>query len=83
MGILKYTVNSKQPERRNMQLLPNFQKGERISAWKDLSFYRGVSGKEDMTFSRGGCSFYIKRKIKSEIFNDKKKFINKNVVCHN
>ena len=28
MGILKYTVNSKQPERRNMQLLPNFQKGE-------------------------------------------------------
>ena len=28
MGILKYTVNSKHPERRNMQLLPNFQKGE-------------------------------------------------------
>ena len=28
MGILKYTVNSKQPERRNMQLLANFQKGE-------------------------------------------------------
>ena len=35
MGILKYTVNSKQPERRNMQLLPNFQKGEleRISVF--------------------------------------------------
>ena len=35
MGILKYTVNSKQPERRNMQLLANFQKGEleRISVF--------------------------------------------------
>ena len=28
---------------------------------------------------QGGCSFYIKNKLKSEIFNDKKKFVNKNV----
>ena len=35
-------------------------------------------------FFQGGCSFYIKNKLKSEIFNDKKKFINKNVfLCHN
>ena len=36
------------------------------------------SGKEE------GCSFFVKNKLKSEIFNDKKKFINKNVfLCHN
>ena len=35
-----------------------------------------------VTFFRG-CSFYIKNKLKSEIFNGKK-FINKNVfLCHN
>ena len=30
-------------------------------------------------FFQGGCPFYIKNKLKSEIFNNKKKFINKNV----
>ena len=31
----------------------------------------------------GGCNFYMKNKLKSEIFH-KKKFINKNVfLCHN
>ena len=35
-------------------------------------------------FERGGCNFYIKNKLKSEIFDEKKKFINKNVFpCHN
>ena len=27
----------------------------------------------------GGCSFHIKNKLESEIFNDKKRFISKNV----
>ena len=34
-------------------------------------------------FFQGGCNFYIKNKLKSEIFNDKKKFININIFCHN
>ena len=33
---------------------------------------------------QGGCSFYIKNKLKSEIFNDKNVLINKNgFLCHN
>ena len=39
---------------------------------------RGDAGKEGGNFFQGGCNFYIK-KLKSEIFNDKKKFINKNI----
>ena len=36
-------------------------------------FYRGVAGKLGVTFFRGeGFSFYIKNKLKSEIFNNKK-----------
>ena len=35
-------------------------------------------------FFQGGCNFHIKNKLKSEIFNEKKKFISKNVfLCHN
>ena len=41
-----------------------------------ISVFRGsLLGKKGMTFfggKGGGCSFYIKNKIKSEIFNDKK-----------
>ena len=29
-------------------------------------------GKKGMTFSRGGYNFYIRDKLKSEIFNDQK-----------
>ena len=40
----------------------------------------GVEGKK----GRGGYKFYMKNKLKSEIFNDIKKFTNKNVfLCHN
>ena len=40
--------------------------------------------KEGGDLFRGGCNFYIKNKLKSEIFNDKRKFINKNLfLCHN
>ena len=32
----------------------------------------------------GGCNFTKKNKLKSEIFSDKKKFINENIfLCHN
>ena len=37
---------------------------------------RELLRKRGMTFFRTACSFYIKNKLKSEIFNDKKKFIN-------
>ena len=42
-------------------------------------------GKRGLTLLGGGesCNFYMKNKLKSEIFH-KKKFINKNVfLCHN
>ena len=44
----------------------------------------GIAGIEGVTFSGGGgCKFYIKNKLKSEIFNDKKKFTSKNIfLCH-
>ena len=36
-------------------------------------FLEGVAAKEGVTyFSRWGCSFYIKNKLKFEIFNNKK-----------
>ena len=41
----------------------------------------GVAGKEVVTFS-GGCNFYIKNSLKSEIFNEKLKFINKNIFLY-
>ena len=44
----------------------------------------GVAGKEGGDFFHGGCNFSTKNKLKSEMFNDKKKFINKNaLLCHN
>ena len=53
-------------------LLPNFQKR---GAWQDLNFDRRLAGKEGVTRQRGGgggYSFFIKNKLKSEIYNDKK-----------
>ena len=50
-----------------VSLLPNFQK------WGSLTgsqFLEGVAGKEGVNFLRG-CSFNIKNKLKSEIFNDR------------
>ena len=32
----------------------------------------GLLGKMEMTFFRGSCNFYVKNKLKSEIFNNKK-----------
>ena len=40
-----------------------------------ISIFKGVLGKSGLTFCKGGggggCSFYIKSKLKSEIFNGK------------
>ena len=36
------------------------------------TFRGGLLGKRRITFFKGGCNFYIKNKLKFEIFNDKK-----------
>ena len=35
-------------------------------------FLERVTGKEWITFFKGGCNFYMKENLKSDIFNDKK-----------
>ena len=40
--------------------------------FRGLKFERGVAGKEWVTFFKGGCSFFTKNKLRSEIFNDNK-----------
>ena len=42
-----------------VKVLPNFLK--KGVAWQDLNFYRGVAGKEWVTFFKRGCNFYIKK----------------------
>ena len=34
---------------------------------------KGVTGKEGVPFFQEGCTFHKKNKLKSEIFNDKKR----------
>ena len=48
-------------------------------SWQGLNFQRGAAVKEGGEGGGGGCNFYMKSKGKSEIFNDKKSFINQNV----
>ena len=57
----------------------NFSKGcSKLTIWLQTV----PNGK--VGFFQWGCSFYIKNKVKSEIFNYKKKFIKKKVfLCHN
>ena len=55
--------------RQELNLLPNFQKGGALTGPQLLD---GVVRKEGATFLRRGCQFYIKNKLKSEIFIDKK-----------
>ena len=59
-----------------LNLLPNFQKG---GVGRTLVFRGGFVKKRGVTFLMGrggggvgGCNFYLKNKLKSEIFNDKK-----------
>ena len=40
-------------------------------------FLEGVAAKEGLTFFKGGCSFSINNQLKSDIFNDKKAYIQK------
>ena len=48
---------------------PPNKSSKKKGAWQDLNFKkRKVAGKEGVTFSRVGCCFYIKSKLKSEIF---------------
>ena len=53
-----------------LSLQPNFQKGVLD---KTSTFRGGLLGKTGVTFFRGGCNFHRKNKLKSEIFNNKKK----------
>ena len=63
-----------------LNLLPNFKEGGGLIG-PQLS--EGVGGKEGSNFFQGGCNFYARAKLKSEIFNGNKKFINKNFfLCH-
>ena len=55
-----------------------------VGGLRGSQFLEGVAGKEGGDLFQGGCSFYIKNKLKSEILNNKKKFINKNAfLCYN
>ena len=68
-----------------LNLLPNFQKGGGLDT--TLIFRGRLVGKRgggDLFEGGGGrgeegSNFYIKNNQKSEIFNDKKKFVNKNL----
>ena len=62
-----------------LNLLPNFQ----IGGLDRISIFKRVARKRGDNFFQGGCSFYIKNKIKSATFNYKKTFITKNhFLCH-
>ena len=65
---------------RGLNLQPNFQKGEGGGRLDRTSTFRGGCWERggDFFSEGGGCNFHIKNKSKSEIFNEKKKFISKN-----
>ena len=49
--------------------LLDFQKG---GVWQCLNFERGVAGRKGGNFFQGGLQLKKKKKLKSEILNDKK-----------
>ena len=57
-----------------LNLLPNFQKGGKVTR---PQFLEGIAGKKGVTFFRRGCNFYTKNKLKSGIFNENV------LLCHN
>ena len=71
IGYLNHSVHSPPISAGGLSLLPNFQKGGLTGS----QFLVGLLGKTEVTFTGGGrgrwSSFYIK-KIKFEIFNDKR-----------
>ena len=59
-----------------------FKKGGKLD--KTSTLRGGLLEKRGVTFLRGIAILQKKNKLKSEIFNDKKKCINKNIfLCHN
>ena len=68
---------------RGGELPTNFSK--RRGGLTGPQLLEGVAGKEGADFfQEAGLQFSCKNKLKSEIFNDKKKFISKNIfLCHN
>ena len=55
-----------------LSLQPNFTKRGGGGQLDRISVFRGGSWERGGDFFQGGCSFYIKIKLKSEIFHDKK-----------
>ena len=55
---------------RGVELPTKFSKR---GALTEPQFWEGVAGKEVGDLLQGSWNFYIKNKLKSEIFNDKKK----------
>ena len=47
-------------------------RGGGFTGLQDLTFERGVAGKEGVTFFSGGLQFLQKKILKFEIFSDKK-----------
>ena len=56
-----------------LSLLPNIQKEGGLTR---SQFLEGDCWEREGDFFQGGCSFYLKNKLKSEIFNDRKKVYN-------
>ena len=56
-----------------LNLLPNFQKKGSGEALQDHNFKMRVAGEDGGVIFQGGwwCSFYMKNKLNSEIFNKK------------
>ena len=52
-------------------------------AGQDPTLGGEVAEKEGVIFLQGGCSFFIKNKLKSEIFNDKKFYKYFSVIIKN
>ena len=65
------TEPSQQNYRLGVGVEPPTKFSKRVT-WQRLNFSRAVAGKEGWTFSERGCSFCLKNKLKSEIFNNKK-----------
>ena len=63
-----------------MDLKWNFEKagGGGGGCLTGLQLLEGFTGKERVTFFHRACTFHIKNKSKSEIFNDKKGYKQKN-----
>ena len=54
-----------------------YQIFKKRGAWQDLNFYKGLDGNEGGDLFQGGCSVYIKNKLKAEMFVDKKSLYTK------